>query len=99
MSGKGGKIPKTGPAIKSKRKNDNVTTSEVIKDGGNNALENEKTKKDTPTVNEVPMKRRKTDSPSEPGTEENYTGNAPPAEIVPVKESSSDDEGMRPVMI
>ena len=98
MSGKDGKMVMTGPATRSKRKNeDTAATCEEIKDGRASADENEETN-ENPTTDEVPTKRRKTDSTAgedssiEPGSKGKQTGNASPIEVIPIGESSDDDD-------
>ena len=98
MSGKDGKTVIAGPATRSKRKNEDVAaTCEEIKDGRTSADENEETN-ENPTTDEVPTKRRKTDSAAgedssiEPGSKSKQTGNASPIEVIPIGESSDDDD-------
>ena len=98
MSGKDEKMVMTGPTTRSKRKNEDVAaTCEEIKDGRTSADENEETN-ENPTTDEVPAKRRKTDSAAgedssiEPGSKGKQTGNASPIEVIPIEESSDDDD-------
>ena len=98
MSGKDGKTVMAGPATRSKSKNEDVAaTCEEIKDGTTSADENEETN-ENPTTDEVPTKRRKTDSAAgedssiEPGSKGKQTGNASPIEVIPIAESSDDDD-------
>ena len=93
MSGRDGKTVMAGPATRSKRKNEDVTAAyEEIKDGKNSAVENEETM-ENPKTNEVPTKRRKTesaagqDSSIEPGS-----GSTSPIEVIPIGESSDGDD-------